>query len=75
MPNDPREFDTDTIMLQHYADMEYEVSDRKAVALDLKHEQQLTELLKLEIHTLKQYVHRVENERDYYQSASAFQGP
>jgi hypothetical protein len=72
---DTREWNTDTIMLEQYAEMQSEVSNRKQVALELQHERDYTLLLKDEIQQLKYALWRVENERDAYQRTSHFQGP
>jgi hypothetical protein len=72
---DTREWNTDTIMLDHYEEMQNEVSSRKQIALDLKAEQYHTSLLQQEITRLKYNLWRVENERDTYKRTSHFQGP
>ena len=70
-----RELSVDEVMLAEYDDLQQQVSDRKLITLELKQERDLVQLLENELERLKIYVNRVENERDYYQSAAAFQGP
>jgi hypothetical protein len=72
--SDPREWNTDTIMIEYYEELQNQVSDRKQVSLELQHERDHNLLLQEEVKLLKKHIGRVENERDYYQLASAFQG-
>jgi hypothetical protein len=73
--DDPRQWNTDSIMLEQYEEMQNEVSSRKQIALDLKAEQYHASLLQQEITRLKYNLWRVENERDAYKRTSHFQGP